>query len=76
VMQALEASNQKFDKSIQALLPALHEDARARDEQVVEMLLQSPDIAQRSGRDARRLAGMLIKLAATRKAAMPAPAAR
>jgi hypothetical protein len=75
VMQALDASNQKFDKSIQALLPALHEDARARDEQVVELLLQSPDIAQRSGRDARRLAGMLIKLAASKKAALAAPMA-
>lgn len=73
VMQALDNGNQTFDKAIQELLPGLHEDARIRDEQVLELLRQAPDLPQRSSRDARKLGNMLAKLRLGKKPVVAMP---
>jgi hypothetical protein len=71
-VQLVEQAHQGFDKAMHEILAGLHEDARARDEQVLELIRHQAEPPYREGRDSRKLAQLVKKLTGNRLAAVGA----
>jgi hypothetical protein len=71
--QVVEQSHQAFDKALQEVLAGFNDEARSRDEQLLQIMRHTADTPQRESRDSRKL-GMLIKnLTRQRSNAPPDP---
>jgi hypothetical protein len=65
IIQQIESAGVQFDKDINAIVASLHEEARGREEQVIDLLRQSSELPPGS-RDGRRLGLLLSRLSAKR----------
>ncbi len=71
--QIVEQSHQSFDKALQEILAGLNDEARSRDEQLLQIMRHTADTPHRESHDSRKL-GMLTKnLTRQRSAAAPEP---